>query len=59
MKPERQEAFEAAIDSFEDDELRALFESLAMAHLHQKDIETIAHVMADIVRLKMRSCGIH
>jgi hypothetical protein len=59
MTPERQEALETVLDSFEDDELRALFESLSMAQLHRKDIETLAHVMADIVRLKMRDRGIH
>jgi hypothetical protein len=58
MKPERQEAFATALDSFEDDELRALFESLAVARVNQNNIETLAHVMGEIVRLKMRGRGI-
>jgi len=57
MKPERQKAFEAVIDSLKDDELRAL-EGLTVVRMEQKDIEMIAHVMGEIVRLKMKQRGI-
>jgi hypothetical protein len=57
MKPERQKAFEAVIDSLKEDELRAL-EGLTVVRMEQKDIEMIAHVMGEIVRLKMKQRGI-
>jgi hypothetical protein len=57
MKPEREKAFDIALDSFEDNELRALFESLATAKLHQKHIETLAHEMGEIARLAMKERG--
>jgi hypothetical protein len=57
MKPERQEAFEAALDSLKDDELRAL-EGLTVVRMDHKDIEMIAHAMGGIVRLKMKKRGI-
>ncbi len=57
MKPERQEAFATALGSFEDDELRAL-EGLTVVRMEHKDIEMIAHVMGEIVRLKMKKRGI-
>ena len=47
MKPERQKAFEAALDSLKDDELRAL-EGLTVVRMEHKDIEMIAHVMGEI-----------
>ena len=53
MKPERQKAFEAALDSLKEDELRAL-EGLTVVRMEHKDIEMIAHAMGEIARLKMK-----
>jgi hypothetical protein len=50
MKPERRKAFEAALDSLKEDELRAL-EGLTVVRM-------IAHAMGEIVRLKMKERGI-
>ncbi len=57
MKPERRKAFEAALDSLKEDELRAL-EGLTVVRMEHKDIEMIAHAMGEIVRLKMKERGI-
>jgi hypothetical protein len=57
MKPERRKAFEAALDSLKEDELRALA-GLTVVRMEHKDIEMIAHAMGEIVRLKMKERGI-
>src|SRR6202047_5057952 len=57
MNPERRKAFEAALDSLKEDELRAL-EGLTVVRMEHKDIEMIAHAMGEIVRLKMKERGI-
>jgi hypothetical protein len=57
MKPERRKAFEAALDSLKEDELRAL-EGLTVVRMEHKDIEMIAHAMGEIVRLKIKERGI-
>jgi hypothetical protein len=58
MKPERRKAFEAALDSLKEDELRAL-EGLTVVRMEHKEIEMIAHAMGEIVRLKMKERGIN
>jgi hypothetical protein len=57
MKPERQKAFEAALDSLDDEQLSAL-EGLTAVRMDHKDIEMIAHAMGKIVTLKMKERGI-
>jgi hypothetical protein len=57
MKPERRKAFEAALDSLKEDELRAL-QGLTVVRMEHKDIEMIAHAMGEIVKLKMKERGI-
>src|SRR5260221_4084723 len=57
MKPEGRKAFEAALDSLKEDELRAL-QGLTVVRMEHKDIEMIAHAMGEIVKLKMKERGI-
>ncbi len=51
MKPAREKAFEAALDSLDEEQLRAL-EGLTAVRMDHKDIEMIAHAMGKIVTLK-------
>ena len=53
MKRAREKAFEAALDSLDDEQLRAL-EGLTAVRMDHKDIEVIAHAMGKIVTLKMK-----
>jgi hypothetical protein len=57
MKPAREKAFEAALDSLDEEQLRAL-EGLTAVRMDHKDIEMIAHAMGKIVTLKMKERGI-
>ena len=48
----------AALDKFEDDELRLLHTSLATAEQPKQFLQELATAMSEIVRLKMKDRGI-